>query len=134
VTVKLTLAYVGTDPVIANGVTAPSPRRPANAFVLSVATTLPPELRNVAFTVARPTVPPVLLRTSPTMRTAPPPDPAVVRELFTDDFWFVGREADPALRKKAVPLERVDTGDMQVIPVKTFDDALQALQPSDATG
>jgi len=31
-------------------------------------------------------------------------------------------------------LQGVDTGDMQVIPVKTFDDALQALQPSDATG
>jgi LysR family hydrogen peroxide-inducible transcriptional activator len=38
-----------------------------------------------------------------------------VRELFTDDFWFVGREADPALRKKAVPLERVDTGDMLLL-------------------
>ena len=83
VTVKLTLAYVGTDPVIANGVTLPSPRRPANAFVLSVATTLPPALRNVAFTVARPTVDPLLLRTSPTIRTAPPPAPAVVRQLFT---------------------------------------------------
>jgi PDZ domain-containing protein len=31
-------------------------------------------------------------------------------------------------------LQGVDTGDMQVISVKTFDDALQALQPSDATG
>jgi PDZ domain-containing protein len=31
-------------------------------------------------------------------------------------------------------LQGVDTGDMQVIPVKTFDDALQALQPSDPTG
>ena len=30
-------------------------------------------------------------------------------------------------------LQGVDTGDMQVISVKTFDDALQALQPSDAT-
>jgi LysR family hydrogen peroxide-inducible transcriptional activator len=38
-----------------------------------------------------------------------------VRELFTDDFWFVGREADPALRKRAVPLERVDTGDMLLL-------------------
>ena len=38
-----------------------------------------------------------------------------VRELFTDAFWFVGREADPALRKKAVPLERVDTGDMLLL-------------------
>lgn len=31
-------------------------------------------------------------------------------------------------------LQGVDTGDMQVIPVKTFDDALQALQPSVPTG
>jgi LysR family transcriptional regulator, hydrogen peroxide-inducible genes activator len=38
-----------------------------------------------------------------------------VRELFRDDFWFVGREADPAFRKKAVSLERIDTGDMLLL-------------------
>jgi LysR family hydrogen peroxide-inducible transcriptional activator len=38
-----------------------------------------------------------------------------VRELFRDDFWFVGRAADPAFRKKAVSLERIDTGDMLLL-------------------
>jgi LysR family hydrogen peroxide-inducible transcriptional activator len=39
-----------------------------------------------------------------------------VRELFRDDFWFVAREADPALRpKKAVAIERVDTRDMLLL-------------------
>ena len=31
-------------------------------------------------------------------------------------------------------LQGVDTGDMQVIPVSSFDDALHALQPSGSTG
>src|SRR5512138_1594964 len=29
-----------------------------------------------------------------------------VRELFKDDFWFVARQADPAVRGKAVPLRK----------------------------
>ena len=38
-----------------------------------------------------------------------------VRELFTDEFWFVGREAEPALRKKVVAIDRIDTGDMLLL-------------------
>jgi len=38
-----------------------------------------------------------------------------VRELFKDEFWFVGRGADPAFREKAVALKRIDTGDMLLL-------------------
>src|SRR6185503_7834393 len=37
------------------------------------------------------------------------------RELFEDEFWFVAREADPAVREKNVPLRRIDTGDMLLL-------------------
>src|ERR1700730_13610421 len=33
-----------------------------------------------------------------------------VRELFKDEFSFVAREGDPAVREKEVALQRVDTG------------------------
>lgn len=35
-----------------------------------------------------------------------------VRELFRDEFWFVARKADPAVRQKDVALRTIDTGDM----------------------
>lgn len=38
-----------------------------------------------------------------------------VRELFADEFWFVAREADPALRAKAVAIEKVDTGELLLL-------------------
>jgi len=38
-----------------------------------------------------------------------------VRELFKDEFAFVAREADPAVREKSVTLRSVDTGDMLLL-------------------
>jgi len=38
-----------------------------------------------------------------------------VRELFKDEFWFVARGADPAVREKDVALGRIDTGDMLLL-------------------
>jgi LysR family transcriptional regulator, hydrogen peroxide-inducible genes activator len=38
-----------------------------------------------------------------------------VRELFKDEFSFVARGTDPAVRKKAVALRRIDTGDMLLL-------------------
>jgi LysR family hydrogen peroxide-inducible transcriptional activator len=38
-----------------------------------------------------------------------------VRELFADELWFVGRDGDPALRRKAVALERIDAPDMLLL-------------------
>lgn len=38
-----------------------------------------------------------------------------VRELFRDEFSFVAREGDPAVRAKAVALRRIDTGDMLLL-------------------
>ena len=38
-----------------------------------------------------------------------------VRELFKDDFAFVAREGDPAVRTKAVPLRKIDTMDMVLL-------------------
>jgi len=38
-----------------------------------------------------------------------------VRELFKDEFWFVAREADPAVQGKDVALRRIDTGDMLLL-------------------
>jgi LysR family hydrogen peroxide-inducible transcriptional activator len=38
-----------------------------------------------------------------------------VRELFKDEFSFVAREADPAVRAKDVALRRIDTGDMLLL-------------------
>ena len=38
-----------------------------------------------------------------------------MRELFRDEFSFVAREADPAVRAKAVPLRRIDTSDMLLL-------------------
>ena len=38
-----------------------------------------------------------------------------VRELFKDEFWFVARETDPAVRGKDVALRRIDTGDMLLL-------------------
>jgi LysR family hydrogen peroxide-inducible transcriptional activator len=38
-----------------------------------------------------------------------------VRELFKDEFWFVARQADPAVRHKDVALRRIDTGDMLLL-------------------
>lgn len=38
-----------------------------------------------------------------------------VRELFKDEFWFVARRADPAVRQKDVALRRIDTGDMLLL-------------------
>jgi len=38
-----------------------------------------------------------------------------VRELFKDDFAFVAREGDPAVRAKAVPLRKIDTKDMVLL-------------------
>jgi LysR family hydrogen peroxide-inducible transcriptional activator len=37
------------------------------------------------------------------------------RELFKDEFSFVARETDPAVREKAVALRRIDTGDMLLL-------------------
>lgn len=38
-----------------------------------------------------------------------------VRELFKDEFWFVARGADPAVKAKDVGLGRIDTGDMLLL-------------------
>ena len=38
-----------------------------------------------------------------------------VRELFRDEFSFVAREADPAVREKKVELGRIDSGDMLLL-------------------
>jgi LysR family transcriptional regulator, hydrogen peroxide-inducible genes activator len=38
-----------------------------------------------------------------------------VRELFRDEFSFVARESDPAVRKKTIALGRIDTGDMVLL-------------------
>jgi LysR family hydrogen peroxide-inducible transcriptional activator len=38
-----------------------------------------------------------------------------VRELFKDEFAFVAREGDPAVRGKDVVLRRIDTGDMLLL-------------------
>jgi LysR family hydrogen peroxide-inducible transcriptional activator len=38
-----------------------------------------------------------------------------VRELFKDDFAFVAREGDPAVRATAVPLRKIDTKDMVLL-------------------
>jgi LysR family hydrogen peroxide-inducible transcriptional activator len=38
-----------------------------------------------------------------------------VRGLFKDEFWFVARKADPAVRQKDVALRRIDTGDMLLL-------------------
>src|SRR5438093_10882014 len=38
-----------------------------------------------------------------------------VRVLFKDEFWFVAREADPAVREKDVALRRIDSGDMLLL-------------------
>ena len=38
-----------------------------------------------------------------------------VRVLFKDEFWFVARDADPAVREKDVALRRIDTGDMLLL-------------------
>jgi LysR family transcriptional regulator, hydrogen peroxide-inducible genes activator len=38
-----------------------------------------------------------------------------VRELFKDEFSFVAREADPAVRGKNVALQSLDTGDMLLL-------------------
>jgi LysR family hydrogen peroxide-inducible transcriptional activator len=38
-----------------------------------------------------------------------------VRELFKDEFSFVARESDPAVREKAVALRRIDTDDMLLL-------------------
>jgi LysR family transcriptional regulator, hydrogen peroxide-inducible genes activator len=38
-----------------------------------------------------------------------------VRELFKDDFAFVAREGDPAVRAKSVPLRKIDTKDMVLL-------------------
>jgi len=38
-----------------------------------------------------------------------------VRELFKDEFWFVARETDPAVRGKDVALRRIDTDDMLLL-------------------
>src|SRR5262245_711025 len=38
-----------------------------------------------------------------------------VRELFPDEFWFVAREADPAVREKEIALRRIDSADMLLL-------------------
>ena len=38
-----------------------------------------------------------------------------VRELFKDEFSFVAREADPAVREKDVALRKIDSGDMLLL-------------------
>jgi LysR family hydrogen peroxide-inducible transcriptional activator len=38
-----------------------------------------------------------------------------VRELFPDEFAFVAREGDPAVRAKAVPIRKIDTSDMLLL-------------------
>jgi LysR family hydrogen peroxide-inducible transcriptional activator len=38
-----------------------------------------------------------------------------VCELFEDELWFVGREADPEVRERHVSLRRIDTGDMLLL-------------------
>ena len=38
-----------------------------------------------------------------------------VRELFEDEFSFVARETDPAVREKDIALRRIDAGDMLLL-------------------
>jgi LysR family hydrogen peroxide-inducible transcriptional activator len=38
-----------------------------------------------------------------------------VRELFRDEFWFVAREGDPAVRHREIALRRIDPGDMLLL-------------------
>ncbi len=38
-----------------------------------------------------------------------------VRELFQDDFSFVGRKGDPALRRKDLSLRRIDSGELVLL-------------------
>jgi LysR family hydrogen peroxide-inducible transcriptional activator len=38
-----------------------------------------------------------------------------VRELFKDEFAFVARDGDPAVREKEVALRKIDTGDMLLL-------------------
>jgi LysR family hydrogen peroxide-inducible transcriptional activator len=38
-----------------------------------------------------------------------------VRELFRDEFAFVAREADPAVREKSVAIRSIDTGDLLLL-------------------
>jgi LysR family hydrogen peroxide-inducible transcriptional activator len=38
-----------------------------------------------------------------------------VRELFKDEFWFVAREDDPAVRKQALAIRKIDTGDLLLL-------------------
>ena len=38
-----------------------------------------------------------------------------VRELFQDDFSFVGRRGDPALRRKDLSLRRIDSGELVLL-------------------
>ena len=38
-----------------------------------------------------------------------------MRELFEDEFSFVAREDDPAVREKEVALRKIDTGDMLLL-------------------
>jgi LysR family hydrogen peroxide-inducible transcriptional activator len=38
-----------------------------------------------------------------------------VRELFVDEFSFVAREADPAIREKDIALRKIDTGDLLLL-------------------
>ena len=38
-----------------------------------------------------------------------------VRRLFPDEFAFVAREGDPAVRAKAVPIRKIDTSDMLLL-------------------
>lgn len=38
-----------------------------------------------------------------------------VRELYEDALWFVGREADPAMREGKVALHRIDAADMLLL-------------------
>src|SRR5262249_35589547 len=38
-----------------------------------------------------------------------------VRELFTDEFWFVSREDDPAAQGKSVAIAKIATGDILLL-------------------
>jgi LysR family hydrogen peroxide-inducible transcriptional activator len=38
-----------------------------------------------------------------------------VRELFKDEFWFVAREDDPAVREKEIAIRKVDTGEVLLL-------------------
>ncbi|HEY4231384.1 MAG TPA: LysR substrate-binding domain-containing protein [Thermoanaerobaculia bacterium] len=58
-----------------------------------------------------------------------------VRELFKDDFAFVAREGDPAVRAKVVPLRKIDTKDMLLLEEGHClrDHAIAACGPRRAT-